>query len=163
MDEQQRQSFRIDSHFPGELFHEGRVAPCEVLNLSAGGARVHTRMELRSGAVCTLGIPLDSDLEKAAGTSYVSFHMFVLDAVPQADGEHIDYRLQHVASSNETAGEYELATRVVFAAQRRELAHESGAEDASPMVSDHERRKSLISRMKPRFSRGSVRGGRGRS
>ncbi|MCW2972163.1 MAG: hypothetical protein JWN72_436 [Thermoleophilia bacterium] len=162
MDEQQRQSFRVESHFAGELFHEGRVAPCDVLNLSAGGARVQTRMRLASSAVCTLGIPLDADLEKAAGVGYVSFHMYVLDAVPHEGDELVDYRLQHVSSPSETAGGYQLATRVVFAAQRRDLAHESGADQASPMVSTHERRLGFMSRTKARFSRASIRGGRGR-
>ena len=162
MDEQQRQSFRIEPHFAGELFHEGRVAPCDVLNLSAGGARVRTPLRLASGAVCTLGIPLSGDLERAAGASYVSFHMFVLDAVPQSDDEVVDYRLQHVSSSSDSAGEYQLATKVVFAAQRRDLAHESGADESSPMVSTHERRLGFMSRTKARFSRASIRGGRGR-
>jgi hypothetical protein len=161
MAEQHRESFRVESHLSGELFHEGRVAPCDVQNLSAGGARVTSRMQLRPGAVCTLGIPLDGDLEQAAGTRYVSFHMYLLDAVPLEDGELVDYRLKHVSSSNEAGGDYQLATKVVFAAQRRELAHESGADEASPMVSTHERRKGFMSRIKPRFSRGSVRGGRG--
>ncbi|MBC7460498.1 MAG: PilZ domain-containing protein [Thermoleophilia bacterium] len=161
MDEQQRQSFRVEPHFAGELFHEGRVARCDVLNLSAGGARVQTRMRLASGAVCTLGIPLDGDLERAAGMSYVSFHMFVLDAVPQSEDELVDYRLQHVSSSSESAGEYELATKVVFASQRRDIAHESGADESSPMVSTRDRRLGFMSRTKARFSRGSTRGGQG--
>jgi len=163
MEEQQRKSFRVEPQIAGELFHEGRVAPCDVLNLSAGGARVQTTMPLRSGSVCTLGIPLDGELERAAGTGYVSFHMYVLDAVPQTERELVDYRLQHVSSSTESAGEYQLATKVVFASQRRDLAHESGADEASPMASTPARRRSFAARLKPRFSRGSVRGGRGES
>lgn len=159
MSDQQRQSFRVEPHLDGELFHEGRVAPCDVINLSAGGARIETSMHLRGGAVCTLGIRLDPELERAAGTPYVSFHMFVLDARPQPGSDVVDYRLQHLSTAASSSTEYETATKVVYAIQRRDLAHGSGVEGASPMATDRPRRRKLASKLKPRFSRGSTRGG----
>ncbi|MCW2950335.1 MAG: PilZ domain [Thermoleophilia bacterium] len=160
MDEQQRESFRVEAPLDGEIFHAGRVAPCEVRNLSAGGARVATRMQLATGDVCTLGLPLDSEHERATGTDYASFHMYVLDAVPQ-DDDMVDYRLQHVTSPEYATGAYQTAMQLVFAAERLRLNEGSPMEGASPMVSTHERRRGLMSKMRPRFSRGSVRGGRG--
>lgn len=156
MTEQNRASFRVDTSFEAELFHQGRVVGCTVVNLSAGGARVETALEMRAGAQCTLGLALDRELAAATGMTYVSFHMEVLAAEPLRDGQLV-YRLHNATGS--TSPEYETATKLVFAAQRRMRAAASGAEGSSPMVSDHERRVKHRSKLRTRFGRGSLRPG----
>jgi len=151
-----RESFRVDAHFQAELFHEGRVVPCEVTNLSSGGAAVTTALEMPAGAQCTLGLRLEPDLQRSAGVGYVSFHMEVLQATPIHGGD-IVYRLRNVTGSG--SKQREMAAKLVVAAQRRALAVRSGAEPASRMVSDPERRRDLRSRLRERFSSGSTRPG----
>lgn len=168
MSENQRESFRVepdDATMHAELFHEGRVAPCTLHNLSAGGARVTSRLALRAGTQCTLGVRLTGALLASAPKPYVSFHMEVLDATPiTAEGSQdatpsFDYRLRSITGPG--SSEYEGAAKLVFAAQRRELSATSGAEPATPMVSERERRRTFWLPRRRRFSRDDLRPGSG--
>lgn len=157
MTENLRESFRIDADpdLVAELFHEGRVKPCALHNLSAGGAKVTSAISMPQGAQCTLGVRLGPGIRSAQGTpQYVSFLMEVLEATPRPD-HSFDYRLR--STTGPGSAEYETAAKLVFAAQRSRLASRSGAEGASPMVVDEERRRRLRLRIVPRFSRRSMR------
>ncbi|MCW2961758.1 MAG: hypothetical protein JWM25_821 [Thermoleophilia bacterium] len=151
----QRDTFRIYRTFDdAELFHEGRVVACTVHNLSAGGAQVESALEMPEGSHCTLGLRLDPQMAADAGIEYLSFHMSVLEATPRAGGQ-LTYRLR-----NETrpgSPEYEAAAKLVFAAQRRELAERSGADEASPMAHDTAKPRRRRSIFKVRFGKGSTR------
>jgi hypothetical protein len=156
--ENQRRSFRVESLMEGELFHEGRVVACAVENLSAGGAAVVSSLEMPAGTQCTLGLRLADDLAVSSGLEYVSFHMEVLE-VEAIRGGDLRYRMRNLTSEGSAA--YERAQRVVFEAQRRELAARSGADESSPLVSDRDRRRRLRRPRRPRFGKGSLRPGHG--
>lgn len=160
MTENLRESFRIEasSDLDAELFHEGRVAPCSLVNLSAGGARIRTSLAMPAAAQCTLGVRLGARLRRTgAGTPpYVSFLMEVLDGSPREDGSW-DYRLR--STTGPGSDQYEAAAKLVFAAQRAHLASQSGIEPASPMVVDRERRRRLRTILRPRFTKRSLRPG----
>jgi hypothetical protein len=153
MQENQRESFRIDGEpFRAELFHEGKVAPCSVENLSAGGASVSSSMSMPVGSQCTVGVRLADSL-RGDGVGYVSFLMEVLEAAAQ--GESFQYRLRNTTAPGST--QFEAATKLVFEAQRRRRAGATGTDEASPMVTDQERRRRLRTDPRPRFSKGSLR------
>lgn len=154
MAENQRESFRIeaDPEMQAELFHEGRVAPCRLLNLSAGGAMVECDLELTPRTQCTLGVRLRGALA-GAGVPYVSFLMEVLEPIDPA--APTTYRMRSMTGPG--SPEYEEASKLVFEAQRRRRAATSGTAEASPMASDPDRRRRLRPQPKPRFSKGSLR------
>ena len=154
--DEQRGSFRVEARIEGELFHEGRVVPCEVENLSAGGAAVTTGLELEPGTQCTLGLRMDREQRAATGLDYLSFHMEVLEGTAQRGGD-IHYRMRNLTSEGSDA--YERAQKLVFDAQRRARAAETGSDEASPLASDRDRRTGLKRIRRPRFSRGSMRPG----
>lgn len=161
MTENLRESFRVepDSGLEAELFHEGRVAPCMVDNLSAGGAKVTSALSMPAGAQCTLGVRIAPGLRTSEGTpSYVSFLMEVLEGTPRPD-HSFDYRLR--STTGPGSEQYEAAAKLVFAAQRSLLARTSGAEPASPMVGSPERRRRLRIPRPPRFTKKSLRPGQG--
>ncbi|MCW2920247.1 MAG: hypothetical protein JWL76_121 [Thermoleophilia bacterium] len=160
MTENQRETFRIgpDSDLQAELFHEGRVAPCRIENLSAGGAKVTSDLRMPPRAQCTLGVRLGSSIRTSTSVEYVSFLMEVLDDVLPEQGP-VTYRLRSMTGPGST--EYEAAAKLVFMAQRQALARETGADQASPMVSDEERRAKLRVEQQARFSKKSLRPGPG--
>lgn len=157
MTENQRESFRIDADplLHAELFHEGRVTPCDLRNLSAGGAKLRCSMRMETGSLCTLGVRIDPRRGAGAGGTYVSFLMEVLQQTPH-DGQ-FEYRLRNATAPGST--DYEAATKLVFEAQRRHLARSSGAIESSPMASDQQRRRRLRFPLLQRFSRRSMRPG----
>lgn len=154
MAENQRESFRIDAdpELEAELFHEGRVAPCRLLNLSAGGAMIECDLDLPTGSQCTLGVRLRGSLA-GAGVPYVSFLMEALE--PTDSQERSTHRLR--STTGPGSQQYEDASRLVFEAQRLRRAAESGTAGASPMASDPDRRRQLRPQPRPRFSKGSLR------
>jgi len=156
MDDNQRDSFRLERNFEAELSHEGRVSACVVTNLSAGGARIQTTFEMRTGRSCTLGILLDPRTRAEAGVDQVSFHMEILERteLPEA---MIEYRLRNATGPG--SSEYETAARLVVQAQRQMIAAETGAGEASPMVSDDDRRRRFRIPVRPRFGKGNMRPG----
>lgn len=155
----QRSSYRVGADdFEAELFHEGRVVPCHVINLSAGGALIRTGLEMADGTQCTLGLDLEGELASATGIRYVSFHMEVLEQVPVHGGE-LNVRLRNLTGEGSKA--YEQAQKIVFEAQRRARARETGSEKASPMASDQVRRKRFRGLGSARFGKGSTRPGQG--
>ncbi len=160
MTENQRESFRIgpDSDMQAELFHEGRIAPCRIDNLSAGGAKVTSELRMPPGAQCTLGVRLGTAMRTSTTVPYVSFLMEVLDDVLPETGP-ITYRLRSTTAPG--SAEYEAAAKLVFAAQRQARARETGTDESSPMVSDEERRAKLRVEQQARFSKKSLRPGPG--
>jgi len=160
MTENQRESFRIeaDSDLQAELFHEGRVEPCRLRNLSAGGAKVTSNLQMLPGTHCTLGVRLGTKLRVSGTIPYVSFLMDVLETHP-SEGGTTEYRLRSMTAPGST--EYEAAAKLVFAAQQRALARSSGSDESSPMVSDPKRRSKLRSIRRPRFTKRSMRPGSG--
>ena len=157
MTENLRESFRIeaDPDLETELFHEGRVKPCSLHNLSAGGAKVTSAISMPQGAQVTLGVRLGSELRTSQSTpQYVSFLMEVLEATPRPD-HAFDYRLR--STTGPGSQEYETAAKLVFAAQRARLAKRSGVEPSSPMVVDEERRRGLRIPLLARFTKRSMR------
>lgn len=157
MGENLRESFRIegDSDLEAELQHGSRTERCSVENLSAGGAKVRSMLQVIAGGRCTLRVRLGAGLREAATiTPYVSFPMEVLDATQRPD-RSIDYRLRSTAEPG--TAEYEAAARLVMAAQRAARAKATGAGVASPMVSDEERRRKLRAQSQARFSKKSLR------
>jgi hypothetical protein len=153
----QRDSVRIDEHLEAEVFVDGRVIPCSIENLSAGGARIHSIAELQAGQQCTLGIRLPSDLQRATGLPYVSFHLEVLESEALRGGLNA-YRTRNLTGPGNQ--DYEEAAKLVFAMQRRILAASSGADESSPMVgptgdASRRRRRGI----RGRFGRGSLRPG----
>lgn len=156
MTENQRETFRIepDSDLEAELFHEGRVTPCELENLSAGGAKVTSSLQMAAGAQCTLGVRLGQSLRSSTPIPYVSFLMEVLDLETTVDGP-TTYRLR--STTAEGSPEREAAAKLVFEAQRRARSRATGADESSPMVSDEERRTKLRVEQQPRFSKRSLR------
>jgi hypothetical protein len=160
MSENQRETFRIgpDSDLQAELFHEGRVAPCRIENLSAGGAKVTSDLRMPAGAQCTLRVHLGTSTRESTSASHAEFLMEVLDDVPPEQGP-VTYRLR--STTGPGSAEYEAAAKLVFAAQRQALARGTGADEASPMVSDEERRARLRTEQQARFSKKSLRPGPG--
>jgi hypothetical protein len=145
MTENQRESFRIgpDSDLTAELLQAGRSMRCELENLSAGGAKITTSRSLEAGGECTLVLRL--------GATMVRLPMQVLDSTATSA------RLR--ATSEPGSPEYEAAMHLVREAQRRQRAKAAGTDEASPMVSDEERRAKLRRPSSPRFSKGSLRPG----
>lgn len=160
MTENQRESFRIgpDSDMQAELFHEGRIAPCTLENLSAGGAKVTSELRMPPGAQCTLGVRLGASMRTTGSVQYVSFLMEVLDDALPEQGP-VTYRLR--STTGPGSAEYEAAAKLVIAAQRQARARETGSDEASPMVSDEERRAKLRTEQQARFSKKSLRPGPG--
>lgn len=157
MTENQRESFRIDAdpQLQAELFHEGRVTPCDLHNLSAGGAKLRCSMPMATGSHCTLGVRIDPRPGADAGGTYVSFLMEVLESSHRS--ELFEYRLRNATAPGST--EYEAATKLVFEAQRLRLASVSGADESSSMVTDRKRRRRLRIPLRQRFSKRSLRPG----
>lgn len=153
MTENQRESFRIgpDAGLEVELLRAGRSIPCELVNLSAGGAKVTTAVALEPGEQCTLTLQLGRELRTQGKTAVVRLPMEVLD------GSGSTVRLRSTSASG--SPEYEAATRLLLEAQRLQRARKTGTDDASPMVSDEERRARLRRQDGPRFSKGSLRPG----
>ena len=158
MTEDQREAFRLDAgdELRAELFYEGRVAPCTLENLSAGGARLVSSLQMDPATQCTLGVRLGKRAH-APGVRYVSFLLEVLDATPAADGT--SYRLRSLTAPG--TPEYEEAAKLVFEMQRQRLGAASGADEASPMATDEQRRQQLRTPKRRRFSKGSLRPGQG--
>lgn len=157
MNENLRESFRIeaDSDLEAELQHGRLTERCIVENLSAGGAKVKSTLQVIKGGRCTLRARLGAGLRGPdAITPYVSFPMEVLAASQRPDGS-IEYRLRSTATPG--SPEYEAAAKLITLAQRAALARRTGASQASPMVSDEERRRKLRSESQARFSRKSLR------
>lgn len=158
MTENQRETFRVEpsSDLYAELFHEGRVTPCALENLSAGGARARTSLAMPPGAQCTLGVRLGESVRRSDRTpAYVSFLMEVIERSTAPDGRY-DYRLR--STTGPGSDQYEEAAKLVFTVQRTQLAKRSGSDEASPMAAEPERRRRLRSVLRRRFSRRSVRG-----
>lgn len=155
MTENLRESFRIeaDSDLEAELFHQGRARSCTVENLSAGGAKVASTLEVPVGAACTLRVRLGPGLRHAAPEPFVSFAMEVLES--SAGGGALQYRLRSTAQPGSV--EYEAGTKFMFAAQRARRAMETGREVASPMVVDPERRRRFRVPSMKRFTKKSFR------
>lgn len=160
MSENQRETFRIgpDSDLEAELFHEGRIAPCQIENLSAGGAKVTSDLRMPAGAQCTLGVRLGTSMRASSAIPYVSFLMEVLDDDLPEQGP-FTYRLR--STTGPGSAEYEAAAKLVFEAQRQARARETGTDRSSPMVSDEERRAKLRVEQQARFSKKSLRPGPG--
>ncbi len=160
MTENQRESFRIgpDSDLKAELFHEGRITPCQLENLSAGGAKVTSEVRMPAGAQCTLGVRLGSSMRASTAIPYVSFLMEVLDRDDPASGP-VTYRLRSTTAPG--SDEYEAAAKLVFEAQRQSRSRATGTDEASPMASDEERRSKLRVPKRPRFTKRSLRPGPG--
>jgi hypothetical protein len=158
--ENQRESFRIgpDSDLQAELFHEGRVSPCRLVNLSAGGAKVTSDLRMPPGAQCTLGVRLGASMRPSTSIPYVSFLMEVLDDDLPERGP-FTYRLRSTTAPG--SAQYEAAAKLVFAAQRQERSRETGTDESSPMASDEERREQLRVSKPARFSKKSLRPGPG--
>lgn len=156
MTENLRETFRVepDAELECELFHEGRVAPCTLHNLSAGGAKVSCTLPMAAGAQCTLGVRLSPSLRGSTHPAYVSFLMEVAEASPRED-EGFDVRLR--STTGPGSPQFEAASKLVFATQRRLLAQRSGSEAASPMHSDPERRGGFRRSMLRRFGKRSLR------
>jgi hypothetical protein len=158
MTENLRETFRVEPghELDAELFHEGRVAPCQLENLSAGGARVRSALAMPQGAQCTLGVRLGEAMRGASTPTYVSFLMEVLEATSIEESSAYDYRLRSTTAPG--SPEYETAAKLVFAAQRTALAAKSGtAQPASPMASDEERRRRFWMPRAPRFGKRAMR------
>lgn len=157
MTENLRESYRIDADpdLVTELFHEGRVKPCTLHNLSAGGAKVTSALSMGEGAQCTLGVRLGPSIRTSSATpQYVSFLMEVMEATPRAD-HSFDFRLRSMTAPG--SPEYEAAAKLVFTAQRARLAKRSGTGPSSPMVVDEQRRRRLRLPLVARFSKRSLR------
>jgi len=157
MTENQRESYRVDAgtDLDADLFHEGRVTRCVLMNLSAGGARVSSSQSIPVGGQCTLGVRLGAEHRPTATSlSYVSFLMEVLDATPGRQGR-TDYRLRSISGPG--SKQHEAAAHLVFEAERRRRARASGIDAATPMASDPERRSRLRIPFRQRFSKGSLR------
>ena len=154
-----RESFRVggEADIEAELFHEGKVAPCLVINLSAGGAKVISELDVPAGSQCTLGIRLTSKI-KGWNEPYVSFLMEVLQVTYGLDGRRV-CRLKNMTAPG--TADYEMAAKLVFEAQRRLLAKSTGTDAASPMVSDEARRAELRPPERPRYSKDSLQPGQG--
>jgi hypothetical protein len=160
MADNQRESFRIeaDSDLEAELSLGGRTAPCTVENLSAGGAKLSSRLEVPAGTQCTLRARLGPGLRTDRTPSrFVELPVEVLEATPRTGSESIDYRLRSTAEPGSPA--YEAMQKLIFAAQRAAAAKRTGASMASPMVTDEQRHERIRAEKKSRFSRGSLRPG----
>jgi hypothetical protein len=162
---EQRETFRVETRLDAELFHDGDVAPCSVRNLSAGGALVETVLALDPPARCTLGLRLGPQWAKSAGMDYVTFHLEVLDRTELEDDVDADtgepaeplhvLRMRNLTEADSPA--WERAHKVVFEAQRQQLAERSGSDHASPMASDRERRRALRRQSRPRYRKAALR------
>lgn len=145
----QRSSFRIDENLDAELHYRGRVHPCQIVNLSAGGARIRSEIELARERTCKVDVTLPKELARSASLSVVSMHLEVLDSTPDSD-EFIS-RMRSLDPPG--SPEQEMAAKLVFALQRRARAAQSGADDASPMQTTQESIRRERSRKKLRISR----------
>ena len=104
MNENLRDSFRIeaDSDLEAELQHGRLTVRCKVENLSAGGAKVKSTLQVIVGGRCTLRARLGQGLREASTiTPFVSFPMEVLAAMQAPDGS-IEYRLRSTAQPGST-------------------------------------------------------------
>ncbi|MCW2925677.1 MAG: hypothetical protein JWM98_3081 [Thermoleophilia bacterium] len=155
MNENLRESFRIgpEAELEAELVHGGRTVRCTVRNLSAGGAKVSTDLEVEPGAACTLRVRIPASQPGANPAPWVEFETEVLEV--DGAGPARAVRLRNVTATG--SPQYEGAAKLVFEAQRRARARESGSSVASPMASDEERRRALRPADRPRYSRGSLR------
>lgn len=168
-----RNTFRVPFELEAEVFRHGAISKCLILNMSAGGMLLATNEQVEPHEQLTLGVRLFDDLRKAAGIDYLNFQLEVLEvleredeeqAVAQEDGSGepaVDWGpwQRHLRCRNMTtegSAAYERAHKLVFEAERRRLAHLSGAEESSPMVSDHGRRESLHPHEVERYSRESI-------
>ena len=145
----QRSSFRIDENLDAELHYRGRVHPCQIVNLSAGGARIRTQIELTRERTCMVEVPLPKELARSAGRAVVQLHLEVLDSTP--DDQQFVTRMRSLDAPG--SPEQEATAKLVFALQRRARAAQSGAEDASPMQTTAESIRRERSRAKLRISR----------
>lgn len=176
MSENQRESFRVEPDgvsLAAELFHEGRVEPCELVNLSAGGAKVRSRLRVQAGRQCTLGVRLEGSKPGSTAVSYVSFHSEVIEATTLPFEEDdptglglgdparptYEYRLRNLMTAG--SNEYEEAAKFVVEAQRWAISAKTGLASASPMASERERRRGFWPSRRGRFGRGSLRPGSG--
>lgn len=154
MDDNLRETFRIDpgSDLTARLTYQGRSVPCELHNLSAGGALVSCPIQLPDGASCEL--VLSSGTTTGPNDSLATLPSRVLSSHATRDG-HTELRLQ--ATSSTGSAQFEATMRLVMAAQRRQLARQAGTAESSPMQSSSERRRGLRARMRERFTKRSMR------
>lgn len=154
--ENKRQAFRVPFNVQAELFYNGLVSPCLVINMSAGGMLVASELEIPPGSEATLGLRLFDELRAAAELDYISFQLEVLEVIedPASDVTARQYRCRNL--TNEGSPQYERARRIVFEAERQRLATASGASQASPMASSPERRDSLKTRSVQRYGKQSL-------
>lgn len=158
MDENLRSTFRVPA-VPGldaHLRHDGRSHPCSIENLSAGGARLESPLVLPPGAGCMLAVRVLDPSTPAVAVPFLEIPMEVLERLDEDSNHHV-YRLHSLAP--EGSKDYEAAMHLVFDAQRRARALQTGADQASPMVSDETRRDQLRTSTTQRFSSGSLRPG----
>lgn len=145
----QRSSFRIDEELDAELHHRGRVIPCRIVNLSAGGARVLSDQDLPRDRTCMVQVPLTGDLATSVGAPVANMHLEVLDSTPGEGGFVTRMR----SLDGPGSPEHESTAKLVFALQRRARAAQSGAAEASPMRTTAESIRRERSRPKLRISR----------
>lgn len=152
MSENQRASFRVTDGFEAELVRHGRAERCDVLDLSAGGARIVSTGALEPGTQVGLRVRLAGD--HSAGPGLV-MSVEVLDTIPDdrsSDGTAV--RLRHLAPEGST--EHEAVARLVTEAQRRLRSRETGVGQASPMRTVPEERQARRAKrgLRLRFSKG---------
>ena len=146
----QRSSFRIDEELEAELHFRGRIFPCRIVNLSAGGARIHSDQDLPRDRTCMVQVPLTGDLATSVGAPTMKMHLEVLDSTP-SDGGFVT-RMRSLDGPGST--EHEAMAKLVFAIQRRARAVQSGVDDASPMQSTADSIRRERTRTKLRIIRG---------
>lgn len=152
----ERQSFRTEFNIRAELFYHGDIAPCVIVNMSAGGMMLQAGMTIPEASQVTLGLRLYDDLKQAAGIDYLSFHLEVLEVL-EAEGATDStwlYRCRNL--TNEGSPLYERAIKVVFEAERRRLAAESGNDKLSPMATDAKRRAGQRTESVARYKKASI-------
>ena len=156
MTDNSRETFRVEpsSAITATLTHAGRTSPCELGNLSAGGAQVTSVLSMPAGTQCSLHVHLTPTSDRQAQTTSVLLSMDVVEMRAVAD-ELIEYRLQNMTAPGST--EHESAMRIVLAAQRSLLGEATGASEASPMASDPARRSRLRPRLLARITKRSLR------
>lgn len=154
--ENKRHAYRVPFNVQAELFHNGFIAPCLVINMSAGGMLIASELQIQQGEEATLGLRLFDELKEVAGLDYLSFQVEVLEVLPDPheDVEAIQYRCRNMTS--EGSPQYERARKIVFEAERQRLARASGAAGASQMASSGERREALKPKTVPRYSKQSI-------
>jgi hypothetical protein len=149
MTQNHRETFRItlDSELQSTLEQAGASSPCELVDLSAGGARLRSTLQPAVGELCTLHLQLIAHGPEAR------IKLKVLAVTAQVDSWLL--RLQNLTEPGSI--EHERLTKLVFELQRRQLARASGTDDASPMVSDPERREKLRPPRPARYTKKSLR------